>query len=201
MVLPKIPVVFLLLLVLPFYQQAQDFHAGVRAGVAGSQVSGDQLSGFNKAGPIAGIFVERYFSDNWGGKVELVYIQKGSQSAVSQLDNSYYRMRLNYLEVPVSIQWKFKKDLAFFAGLGYARLLKSEESDQLGVIYYTPEFRKYEVSWHAGLLYNFSDNWFVDARYSASVTPIRPYHNSYNYNFFDKGQYNSVIEFTMNYRF
>src|SRR5258706_10632378 len=81
---------------------AQNFNAGLRFGIDGSQVNGDNLSGFNKAGIIAGAYVSRKFSDLISLQMEMVYIQKGSRKP-TDMNNSYYRLRVHYIEVPVLV--------------------------------------------------------------------------------------------------
>ena len=56
----------------------QNFKGGFFAGIKSSQVSGDELSGFNKFGPSFGIFVKKNF-DKYKFKVELLYTTKGSK--------------------------------------------------------------------------------------------------------------------------
>src|SRR5438132_3331012 len=81
---------------------AQRFHAGVTGGISTTQVAGDQLSGFNKAGVIAGGFVNSSLSEKTSLQMEIIFIQKGSRKPVeTDNDNQYYVMRLSYFEVPV----------------------------------------------------------------------------------------------------
>ena len=81
--------------------QAQNFNAGLTLGIAATQVDGDGYGGFDKAGPIGGIWVSRNFHRNWFGRMELRYTQKGSYAKTSTETSSFYRMRLHYFEVPL----------------------------------------------------------------------------------------------------
>jgi hypothetical protein len=49
--------IFLFFLLIPFIQQAQEFNAGLMAGIAPSQLDGDKFSGYNKLGYTAGGYV------------------------------------------------------------------------------------------------------------------------------------------------
>ena len=95
---------------------AQTFKAKILAGVATSQVSGDQLAGFNKAGIMAGAGVSTKLSEKADLGFEMYYIQKGSvkQSNIDKGDLVYYRLRLNYVEVPILFEYhlseKFRSD-------------------------------------------------------------------------------------------
>lgn len=76
----------------------------MRVGVVGSQVDGDTYEGFNKAGITAGLFVNRKLSDLFSLQLEMNYIQKGSRKPLDD-NNTYYLMRVTYIEVPVLLQW------------------------------------------------------------------------------------------------
>ena len=55
---------------------SQDFNGGVFGGLSTSQVSGDNLSGFNKIGPRLGLYINRPIK--WYGvQLELQYLVKG----------------------------------------------------------------------------------------------------------------------------
>lgn len=178
---------------------AQDFNAGIRAGIAGTQVNGDKLSGFNKAGIIAGGFVNRKLSDHFTMQMEIVYIQKGSRKPVDEF-NTFYRMRVHYIQVPLILRWHLTKKLDLTGGPSFGSLIFSQENDEYGVYLNALEFKKFEMSYNGGAIYRLSDTWSFDARYSHSITTIRPYPGP-NFDFFDKGQYNVLIEFTLLYQF
>jgi len=180
---------------------AQDFHGGLRLGICASQVSGDNLSGYDKAGILGGAYVNRSFSEKISVQMEMMFIQKGSRSTVSKIDNSYYRMRLHYLEVPLLFRYHAGKKIVLEAGLSAGTLIFSEENNQIGVIYGTPPFKKIEIASQLGLQFIFSENWAADLRYSGSLTPVRAFEGLYNYNYFDQGQYNSSLQLSLEYTF
>ncbi len=178
---------------------AQNFNAGIRIGVCGSQVNGDNLSGYNKAGLIAGAYVSRKFSDHISLQMEMVYIQKGSRKP-TDLNNNYYRLRVHYMEVPLLVLFHVSKKIDLTAGPSFGTLIFSEENDEFGIFPNSPSFKKFEVSGNVGIVYKINDKWSFDARYSNSLTTIRPYPGTYS-TFFDRGQYNVLIEFSLIYRF
>ncbi len=180
---------------------AQDFNAGIRFGMCASQVSGDNLSGYDKAGILLGAFVRRDFSQKISLQLEMLFIQKGSRKEVSKIDNSYYRMRLHYLEVPLLFQYHVSKKITLEIGPSAGALIFSEEDDQLGVILYTPPFEKLEISSHLGIQFVFSEKWALDLRHSGSLTPVRAFDGTYNFNYFDRGQYNSTVQLSLEYTF
>ncbi|MFM9050707.1 MAG: porin family protein [Bacteroidota bacterium] len=181
--------------------QAQSFSSGIRFGMTATQVDGDTYEGFDKAGLLGGLFVERFMSDRFSLRMEMDYIQKGSRKPLDKEVNSFYRMRLNYLEVPVLARYKAGRKLTLQAGPALGVLVFSEEDDQTGVLVYSPPFNKYEVSMSAGFAYDLSEKTAVDVRYGFSLAPIRPFDFFATFAYWDKGQFNSVIQLSLEYRF
>ena len=60
--------------------QAQNFDGGCLLGVSTSQVGGDNLWGFHKAGLLIGIFANKSISEKLSFQMEMTYIQKGSNN-------------------------------------------------------------------------------------------------------------------------
>ena len=56
---------------------SQSFDGGLLAGLTTSQISGDNLGGFNKLGVAIGFFTQRNISEKSKLKFELSYFQKG----------------------------------------------------------------------------------------------------------------------------
>jgi hypothetical protein len=177
----------------------QDFNAGIRVGIDASQVNGDKLTGFNKVGVLAGFFVNRNFSEKISAQLEMVFIQKGSRRPTDD-NNTYYRLRVHYVEVPLLVRFHASKKIALYAGPSYGVLVFGAEDDQFGLYNNRPPFKKYEIAANAGFLYTLSDRWKFDGRYSHSISTIRPYPGGLT-TFFDQGQYNVLIEFAFLYGF
>lgn len=195
----KLKILFLFFIFTTHFLFAQSFNAGLRFGVSGSQVNGDNLTGFNKAGLLAGAFVNRNFSDHFSMQMEMIYIQKGSRKP-TDIYNNYYRLRVHYIEVPLLVLFHASKKIDFTAGPSFSTLIFSEENDEFGVFRDSPPFKKFELSGNAGIIYKLDDKWSFDGRYSHSITTIRPYPGTFS-TFFDRGQYNVLIEFSMVYQF
>ncbi len=193
----KASVLFLLLF--PTLLFAQEFKAGVRGGIVASQVDGDTYEGFNKPGLTLGVSVSRKIAEEFSLQFEMNFIQKGSRKPVDEFNRTYYLMRLSYIEVPLMIQWHAGKAVDFFAGPSFGVLLNSYEETEAGE-YTGPDFEKYEVAGRIGMAYKLSDNWYVDGRYSISLTTIRPTSAGYT-PFMEKGEYNRLIEIGFSYRF
>ena len=62
------------LLLLGSSVQSQSFGGGTIFGISTSQVGGDDISGFNKAGLLLGVFANRKLSDLTTFQMEITYI-------------------------------------------------------------------------------------------------------------------------------
>lgn len=181
--------------------QAQNFNAGLTLGIAATQVDGDGYGGFDKAGPIGGIWVSRNFHRNWFGRMELRYTQKGSYAKTSTETSSFYRMRLHYFEVPLLTGYRFVNGFQTIAGLSAGYLGGAQEMTDLGSF---PDedidaFKKFEMAGIVGIEYNYSERWAIGTYFSYSLAPIRNHRGSITYRL-NKGQYNQVLELIVRYK-
>src|SRR4029079_13168680 len=112
---------------------AQNFHGGIKVGICGSQVSGDRLSGYDKAGILVGGLVSHSLGKPFSLSFGIEYIQKGSKSKVNP-DNAFYRLRLSYVEVPLLLKWEASDHIFFEAGPSFGVLVSSEEETEFGVM-------------------------------------------------------------------
>ena len=182
----------------------QRFNGFVYTGISTSQVSGDALGGFDKAGVILGAGVVSDVSRNHKTLVgmEIGYIQKGSRkpSKLAQGDVATYLLRLNYLEVPLYLKHAITSKFYAYAGGAIGVLTSSLEENEMGVSYDVP-FNKFDVSILGGMEYEITSHWHMNLRLIQSVAPIREFGGEVPYAFFDNGQYNTVLAFTLNYFF
>ena len=181
---------------------AQNFKGGMVAGVAATQVDGDTYGGFNKAGPIVGIWVERNFTTSWFIRISFRYIQKGSYSKNHSTDSpDFYRLRLNYFDLPLLAGYRFVNGFNAIFGLSGGYLSKATEENALGPFpaEEVSAFKKFEVSGFAGMEYNYNERWRFGLSLSYSILPVRPYNDNISYRL-NKGQYNRVLEFIATYR-
>jgi hypothetical protein len=183
------------------HSQEQRFFVGTKAGFTSSQVSGDELAGYDKAGLIGGLFCATKFSKKWTLQFEMLFVQKGSKyrSHPELGDPNYYRLQLNYMEVPVLLQFHYKK-FTFEAGPAYSYLINYKEEDRTGDITGLRPFNKSEISINAGVNYTLPGNFGVNFRFSNSLTSIRD-HLSGAKRFYNPGQQNTVLHFTLSYTF
>jgi hypothetical protein len=177
----------------------QQFNGGLLGGLSMSEISGDRLTGPNKAGVYAGGFVNTYISKKSSFQMELDFIQKGSRKNPDTLDNSnYYLLRLSYIEMFLHYKWDFSELFTLEAGPSFGVLLKSyEEAD--GQILTEPPFNNGDLSLNVGLFFSLTQRWRFNVRYSNSVLAVRPHASGQTYKW-NQGQYNEVLSFTFHYK-
>src|SRR5688572_16941267 len=100
--------VFILLLVAGILR-SQDNNSGVfslkpSVGVNGCQIHGDSYSGYDKVGLFGGIAVNsRLKNERTSLELGFYFSQKGSRHNPTKNDPSFYRLHLNYLDLPFSV--------------------------------------------------------------------------------------------------
>ena len=171
-------ILFLLVTALSSTAQERRFQAGILFGFNASQITGDDLWGYNKAGLNVGFRVNTIIQPRIDVSMDILYSQRGAQSAFS-LDNSQLlnRYNLHYIEVPVIFHykdWEVEIDktsyyrMDFQAGLAYGRLFRAravanpfEGQEDL--------FNENDFSWLIGAGYHASELHSVHFRYTSSI--------------------------------
>lgn len=195
-------ILLIILILIPISLSAQNFKAGVRAGIAGTQISGDELGGFDKAGIVAGGFVTTRLTDKLDVGFEILYFQKGSRKKAKPDIGDYitYLLRLNYFEVPVLLHWKLSKRFTIDAGPTVGALISSREEDEYGEITNSRPFNKYEIGIMGGLSVKLANRFYFNFRGANSLLPVREHVSGVSYRL-NHGQYNSSLLFTLHYSF
>jgi hypothetical protein len=166
-------------------------------GMNASQIDGDKLSGYNKAGLMGGAFVFTGFTDKWGAQMEIRYSAKGSATPKNDPFNRKYR--LQYIEIPVLIKYRVIKVLEFQGGLSFGYLFNAGENQGDGYENFTEMLKPIEIAICAGINYSYFDPVNLNLRYSYSVLPIFENYTGASYG---DGQawYNNVITLGIYYR-
>lgn len=182
------------------------FHAGLIAGVNGSQVHGDSYSGFNQAGLVGGAFVSTNPDEKVYFQMEMQYSRKGSKrnSNPDKGDYDFFELRMDYIEVPFLCRVNYRR-LYFEIGETIGALGRVREWDDFGEINPTG-YRRWETALVLGVGYNMSERWYVDFRYTNSIAPVKKfptpaYDPRFFFRYFNKGMYNNVLGLTICYRF
>jgi len=193
----KIRIVFYILLFTAVsYSSAQSFKGGVLGGISGTQISGDMLTGFKKAGLYLGAFVNHDISPKSSFQMELAFIQKGSRS---NADTSYL-LRISYVELLFNYRYKFHPKMKLESGLSYG-VLVSEYEEVMGYPYdrQDPEFEPGDFCFHIGFIYALTEKLDVHVRYANSIIKVRSHGSGATYRL-NKGQYNEVLSFILYYQ-
>ena len=186
---------------------AQNFGGGVILGLSTSQVGGDNLAGFNKAGLLAGAFANTPISELLSFQMEITFIQKGSNNPkMNDAEHSNYLkedISCSYIEVPLLLQYHQSNKLKIEGGVQLAYLINGYYNDINGKIptYSVNPFIKNDFGLLLGIDYKYSENISLNTRLSNSILPIGTedwdFVNSYNSS--RKGKYNSVLSFAIHY--
>lgn len=173
-------------------EDERTFFGGLTAGTNFAQVDGDNFAGYHKVGWNAGALVYARLAEHLAASMELVYAQKGSRAALGQLpkmanDQSTlltdYRIHLNYLEVPIQINYFDQRKSHFGAGLSYAQLASSKESyrDNYGNTYEQDAklfpFRKMDLGLVLSGNAHLWKGFFLNLRFQYSMLSVRNAHN------------------------
>ena len=187
--------------------QAQNFGGGGILGLSTSQVGGDNLAGFNKAGLLAGAFANIPISKLLSFQMEMTYIQKGCNNP--NINNSEHPNYLkedissSYIEVPLLLQYHQSNKMKIEGGVQLAYLINGYYNDLNGEIpiYSVDPFIEYDFGLLLGIDYKYSENISLNSRLSSSILPIgaEDYDGLNYYNSSRKGKYNSVLSFAIHY--
>ena len=169
-------------------------------GVTSSQVSGDNLSGFDQVGFNVGIGTELQTNDTWKPRLELFFNQLGSRknSRPDEGDFDSYLLRLNYIQLALSMSY-VRGSTGIELGLSPAYLLSFKEEDENGTVRgLGREFEDYDVSGLFGIRYAFSPRWELSTRLQQSIIPVRDHTGSSTFRL-NQGQYNTAIQFSLRF--
>ncbi len=189
------------------------FRAGLTLGTNFTQVDGDNFAGYYKVGINGAAVVYAKLADQIMGGLEMSFTQKGARAAgaqVPQLGNDLstvlteYKINLNYLEVPVTINYFDQKENNFGLGIAYGQLIGSKETyrDGSGTLYENDAklfpFRKMDVNIVANTSIHIWKGLAVNIRYAYSMMSIR---NARNFITGRAQQYNNLWTTRLIYTF
>jgi hypothetical protein len=176
------------------------------AGINGCQIHGDSYAGYEKLGLFAGLAVNaKTGNENVTLEMGFYFSQKGSRHIPNSADPSYYRLHLNYIDIPLIINYVVKSGYFVTLGPSLGYLINHNENRN-----YTNEtsfyrYNKYEGGINIGIGKHFTDNFSVEVRSSNSVTPIRSivaniYYPNPVARYFNRGYYNNLLSFMATYK-
>ncbi len=173
----------------------QNFNPLVLAGISTSQVSADDLSGFNKLGLKIGLGVTHRINNATRGELSLYYLDKGSKDSESK-----FKIDLSYIESCWSIQ-KSAKGFIYEAGLQFAVLIDGATYDIYGFEDISKSsFNRYEVGGKvsAGVHLMPQIQMFWEISNTLPFWPIQEHPNGLTFNL-NRGKYNSIFSISFRY--
>jgi len=185
--------------------KAQTFKSGVIAGFNVSQISGDDLGGYDKPGPVVGMFLNKEVKEIFQVEMQMIYIQKGSRKYpdVKNGDNTRYSLNLNYIEIPIIVKYKIKK-LFLVGGISNGVMFKQYVGNEYGAYpantTATQPFHKWELSYNLGLSYPIGKNFEIEGKINHSLLPVRT-NRPYELHWVDRGQFNDLLVWVLKYKF
>lgn len=183
----------------------QSFNSGVIAGFNVSQISGDDLGGYDKPGPVLGMFLNRELSQKWLLEMQMIYIQKGSRKYpdIKNGDNTRYSLNLNYIEIPLIVKYNIK-NFSLLLGISNGVLFRQYVGNEFGA--YPPNttatapFNKWELSYNAGASYSINKHFEIEGKINHSILPVR-INRPFELHWVDKGQFNDLLVWVLKYKF
>lgn len=195
----KISLAFALFVIFPLYSFSQPFGGGIFVGGNFSQIDGDRFSGYNLPGFYGGGFVNLELSEKSKAQIEFSYIRKGAGNDFDETNSTFYKVKLDYIEMPILLDYELHKRFRIHAGLAYGLLFKqTEDLDGAGDLTPIPLFDDYDFSGLAGFDFKIIGNLFITSRIEYSLLKIRSHPGNQTY-FFNRGQYNNCISFSLRY--
>ena len=195
----------LILLFFCFYKNSfsQNFKSQVHGGINFSQVDGDKYAGYNQLGIYAGFSFFRVLKSNKNIGFEINYSSKGSRKKTSENDPSIFKLRINYVGIPVYAE--FKKVIKGYdklyikAGLSGNILINSKTDFGFG--WQKLPLNSFELSGIAGLRYLIDDKLSICVVHENSVLPIRKTNLSSQYYYANRrGLFNRLITISVCYK-
>ena len=172
-------ILILFLLFINIIANAQTFSGGVNLGFNASQVDGDDLSGFHKLGLNASVMTFVDIAKNISTSLELQFSQKGSQSGFSpeKYSNSY-RLKTDYLELPLMLHFTDKGGMQFSGGISYSRLINYREFvDKIELDYSllnkSESPKKQNFNYILGISYFMTSKVSISIRFDHSIKAFR----------------------------
>ena len=157
---------------------AQRIMGAVIAGVNATQVDGDEVFGYHKFGLNAGLAAIVPFDDHWAISIENIYSQKGAHQRSVYLDSldGSYDLKLNYLDVPVLLQYTDKDIATFGAGMSWGRLVGITEQRNgyplTGTTLQSGIYQSSDFNILLDVKFRIIDRLRFNVRYAYSIRPI-----------------------------
>ena len=195
----KIIILQTILLLISLHTFSQNkFKGGLIVGINGSQIDGDSMSGFDKGGLLAGVFIDFPLSAKTYLSMELLYSMKGSkqkdQNSANYIYGPWYMLRLTYIDVPLLLNYKIREKVMINGGIACGILVGSKYLDHDRME--EPRFdaiRAYDFLPVIGLKLQLTKNLYFFSRYSYSAFNIGKDKSNMLWSRTNRGLHNNVV--------
>ncbi|MBU1368068.1 MAG: PorT family protein [Bacteroidetes bacterium] len=189
---------------------AQIIKGEIIAGFNLSQLDGDEVYGYKKAGLQLGLGAMIPISEKWDISLETLYNEKGANEKAQypmQADSTTgaYRVKLNYLDVPLLLHFTDKEFITVGTGFSWGRLIKAEEFEHGKQTNTTAQNGVYNLNDFNVLLdlrMRLHKQFKINFRYQYSISKIREreFITSQG-NIWSRKQYNNMLTLRLVYVF
>lgn len=147
---------------------AQQTHFGLKAGLNIASLSVDEGEDYDsKVGLHLGGLAHIHVSQHFAVQPELVFSMQGGES-----DNDDFKFKLNYINVPVMLQYMTNDGFRLQTGPQFGFLVGAETKIGNIEVDVKDELNSFDFSWAIGAGYLFPSGWGIDARYNFGLTNI-----------------------------
>lgn len=157
---------------------AQRIKGALIAGVNATQVDGDEVFGYHKFGLNVGAAAIVPIKGNWAISLENIYSEKGAHQRprfIDSLDGSY-DLKINYLDVPVLVQYTDKDIVTFGLGASWGGMVKIWEQrngiEQTSTTLTSGIYKRSDINLLVDVRFRLVDRLHFDVRYAYSIRPI-----------------------------
>lgn len=151
---------------------AQKTTIGLKAGLNVANLRVNNSSWGSKAGFNGGLLAHIHLMRSLALQPEVVYSIQGAKYT---LPNGEHKLSLNYINIPLQLQYMFNNGFRLQTGpqLGFLVNVKDKLGNQETGYYTAQDFKTTDLSWSAGLGYLTYSGLGVDARYNFGLSNIR----------------------------
>ncbi len=207
-------VTFLVIIGITNSVNAQIIKGEALVGLNLTHVEGDEVSGFKKFGLNIGAGALIPFKKNWDVSMEVNYNQKGANQSAQYNDTDSlgivttgaYKLRLNYVEVPILIHYTDKEFITIGAGFSWGRLVGVQEWEHGNIVESTTlnsnTYNKNDFSYIIDGRIRIKGPLKFGVRYQSSMVKIRTREfTNFAGDTWTRDQFNRVLTFRLIYIF
>jgi hypothetical protein len=189
---------------------SQAFQGAVAIGSNLTQVDGDEVFGFKKFGLNASAIAIVPFKDKWSVSLEACFNQKGAyqkypREMLPDKELPYYKLTLNYAEIPLMLHFTDKGFLTFGLGFSYGRLVGVKEIEwgiQTPLTLFSGDYIRDDYNVIFDVRAPIYKRLYFNFRYAYSLAKIRTRtYTNISGDEWTRDQYNNVLTIRLLYLF